>query len=85
MQEVSNGAIDLFDRGQVGTALEMANILLVPTLKSMSELRCTEDEEVMERVREDWCNCLTHPSLSDGESAHWNMHSVEPREENSIH
>ena len=62
------GAIQLFDQGQVGAALEMATVLLVPALKSLAELPCPGDEEVVERVREDWCNCLTHPSLSDGEA-----------------
>lgn len=68
---MSDGAIAMFDRGQVRAALETATILLVPTLKSMSELPYSMDNEVMERVREDWCNCLTHPSLSSGE-----LHSI---------
>ena len=67
VQEVSVGAMEMFDQGQVGAALETATVLLVPALKSMAELPCPGDEEVMERVREDWCNCLTHPSLSDSE------------------
>lgn len=67
MQEVSIGAMDMFDQGHVRTALETATVLLVPAFKSISELPCPGDEQVIERVREDWCNCLTHPSLSDGE------------------
>ena len=67
VQEVSLGAITLFDRGQVQAALETATTLLVPALKSMSDLRCPGDDAVMERVREEWCNCLTHPSLSGSE------------------
>ena len=67
-QEVSRGAIGLFDQGNVRAALEMATDFLVPTLKSMAELRCPGDDGVMERVREEWCNCLTHPSLSSSES-----------------
>ena len=63
-------AMDMFDQGQVGTALEIATVLLVPALKSMSELQCPGDDAVMERVREDWCNCLTHPSLSGSEFIH---------------
>jgi hypothetical protein len=67
LMEVSRGAIGLFDQGNVRAALEMATNFLVPTLKSMSELRCPGDDGVMERVREEWCNCLTHPSLSSSE------------------
>ena len=66
-QEVSQGAIGLFDQGDVRAALETATNFLVPTLKSMSELRCPGDDGVMERVREEWCNCLTQPSLSSSE------------------
>lgn len=66
MQEVSIGAMEMFDQGHVRTALETATVLLVPAFKSISELPCPGDEQVIERVREDWCNCLTHPSLSDG-------------------
>lgn len=58
--------MEMFDQGHVRAALETATVLLVPAFKSMSELPCPGDEQVIERVREDWCNCLTHPSLSDG-------------------
>lgn len=69
MQEVSISAMEMFDQGHVRAALETATVLLVPALKSMSELPCPGDEQVIERVREDWCNCLTHPSLSDGKKS----------------
>ncbi|CAI8024839.1 Ubiquitin carboxyl-terminal hydrolase 25 [Geodia barretti] len=49
LMEVSRGAIGLFDQGNVRAALEMATDFLVPTLKSMSELRCQGDDGVMER------------------------------------
>ena len=68
IQDLSDAAIAKFDEGQVREALEMATRFLVPSLKSMSETRCLEDDGVMAKVREDWCNCLTHPSLSSGES-----------------
>ena len=66
-QEVGSEAFQLFEQGQVRAALEMADHLLVPALKAVAEYPCAGDDSVVEKVREEWCNCLMHPSLSESE------------------
>ena len=49
-------------------ALDMANHYLVPGLKAVAEYPCPGDDEVVEKIREEWCSCLMHPSLPESEA-----------------
>lgn len=57
----------VFEGGQVHESLSVAHSLLVPALKEFSLRACEGDEEGLERVREQWCQCLMHPSLNKGQ------------------
>ncbi len=59
----------VFEGGQVHESLSVAHSLLVPALKEFSLRACEGDEEGLERVREQWCQCLMHPSLNKGQSS----------------
>ena len=65
-QSISSTAKVLFESGEVKQALSLADTLLIPTLKAFSVRKCEGDEEVLESVREEWCQCLMHPSLKKG-------------------
>ena len=56
----------LFKSGHVRDAFSLAGSLLVPALGAVAQVPCEGDEAVVERVREEWCNYLTHRSLSEG-------------------
>ena len=49
-------------------ALTQANTLLVPGLAALTVNHCEGDMEVVEAVREEWCQYLTHPGLTEGNS-----------------
>ena len=61
-------AFRLFEEGEVSMALDMANHYLVPGLKAVGDYPCVGDDEVVEKIREEWCSCLMHPSLPEGEA-----------------
>ena len=63
---VSRAAYRLFEENNVSEALKQANSLLVPGLGALAGNPCDGDTEVLEAVREEWCQYLTHPGLSDG-------------------
>ena len=66
LQGVSKTAYKLFEDSNVREALKQANTLLVPGLKVLSASPCDGDTEVLESVREEWCQYLTHPGLTEG-------------------
>ena len=66
-QGMSGTGYRLFESGKVQEALSLANTFLIPALKAFSLRPCDGDEVVLEMVKSDWCNCLIHPSLSEGE------------------
>ena len=47
-------------------ALKLANSHLIPALKAFSLWPCEGDDVVLEAVREEWCQCLVHPLLNEG-------------------
>ena len=59
-------AYKLFEENKVREALKQANSLLVPGLGVLASNPCEGDMEVLESVREEWCQYLTHPGLSEG-------------------
>ena len=63
---VSRAAYKLFENNDVREALKQANSLLVPGLGALAGNPCDGDTEVVEAVREEWCQYLTHPGLSEG-------------------
>ena len=63
---VSRAAYRLFEENNVSEALKQANSLLVPGLGALAGNPCNGDTEVLEAVREEWCQYLTHPGLSEG-------------------
>ena len=63
---VSRAAYKLFENNNVREALKQANSLLVPGLGALAGNPCDGDTEVLEAVREEWCQYLTHPGLSEG-------------------
>ena len=65
---VSRAAYRLFEENNVSEALKQANSLLVPGLGALAGNPCDGDTEVLEAVREEWCQYLTHPGLSEGKS-----------------
>lgn len=65
---VSRAAYKLFEENNVSEALKQANSLLVPGLGALAVNPCDGDTEVLEAVREEWCQYLTHPGLSEGTS-----------------
>ena len=66
LQGVSRAAYKLFENNNVREALKQANSLLVPGLGALAANPCEGDTEVLEAVREEWCQYLTHPGLSEG-------------------
>ena len=73
MQGVSRTAYNLFENSNVSEALKQANTLLVPGLRVLSANPCEGDMEVLEAVREEWCQYLTHPGLTEGIGPVWMM------------
>ena len=68
LQGVSRAAYQLFENNKVKEALTQANTLLVPGLAALTVNHCEGDMEVVEAVREEWCQYLTHPGLTEGNS-----------------
>ena len=66
LQGVSRTAYKLFENNNVREALKQANSLLVPGLAALAASPCEGDTVVLEAVREEWCQYLTHPGLSEG-------------------
>ena len=66
LQGVSRTAYQLFENNQVRPALQQANSALVPGLGAMSANPHEGDVNVLEAVREEWCQYLNHPGLSEG-------------------
>ena len=74
LQEVSSKAYRMFERGKVRDGIQLANTLVVPALAQLSREMARagggaggRDKEVLERVREEWCQCLGRPNLNEGE------------------
>ena len=63
----------MFEHGQVRDGIQVANTLVVPALAQLSrEGGAGEgDGEVLERVREEWCQCLGRPDLNEGRCEGW--------------
>ena len=66
LQEVSHVGTDSFASGKVTQGLAIGNNLIVPALKELSLRPFIGDEQVIERVREDWCQCLGQNDLTEG-------------------
>ena len=66
LQEVSHVGTDCFASGKVTQGLAIGNNLIVPALKELSLRPFIGDEQVIERVREDWCQCLGQNDLTEG-------------------
>lgn len=66
LQEVSSKAYAMFERGEVRDGIQIANSLVVPALAQLSRESEAEGEEVLEKVREEWCQCLNRPGLNEG-------------------
>ena len=64
----------MFERGDVRDGIQIANTLVVPALAQLSResggssggRSGGEAEEVLEKVREEWCQCLNRPGLNEG-------------------
>jgi hypothetical protein len=65
LQEVSTKAYGMFEQGKVRDGLQIANTLVVPALAQLSRESGREEEGVLERVREEWCQCLNRPDLNE--------------------
>lgn len=68
LQEVSGKAYKMFERGCVRDGIQLANTLVVPALAQLSREGGggEGDREVLEKVREEWCQCLGRPDLNEG-------------------
>ena len=66
LQGISRTAYKLFENNKVQEALKQANSLLVPGLGALAANPCEGDMEVLEAVREEWCQYLAHPGLTEG-------------------
>ena len=76
LQGVSKAAYKLFENNNVREALKEANSLLVPGLAALARSPCEGDNEVLAAVREEWCQYLTHPGLSEGALGYMSRISV---------
>lgn len=71
LQEVSSKAYKMFERGEVRDGIQVANTLVVPALAQLSREgggggEGQGEELVLEKVREEWCQCLGRPDLNEG-------------------
>lgn len=66
LQQSSDLIYRIFEKGEVVSAMKIANTHLVPSLGAFAMSICPGDEDVLEKVREEWCQCLTHPGLTEG-------------------
>ena len=57
----------MFEQGEIRSGLQVANTLVVPALAQLSRESGGGGEEVLEKVREEWCQCLNRPDLNEGE------------------
>ncbi len=57
----------MFEKGEVRDGIQIANTLVVSALAQLSRESGREGEEVLEKVREEWCQCLNRPGLNEGE------------------
>ena len=73
LQGISRTAYKLFEDNNVREALKEANSLLVPGLGALVANPCEGDMGVVEAVREEWCQYLTHPGLTEGEYYYYCM------------
>ncbi len=84
LQEVSSLAYRKFDSSNVQEGIQIALALVVPAMNQTSESMAilegneqekevVEAEEVgaIEKVREEWCQCLNRPHLSEGRSQYF--------------
>ncbi len=55
----------MFEQGDVSTGIQIANTLIVPALVQLTEENYLEREMVLEKVREEWCQCLNRPDLDE--------------------
>lgn len=82
LQEVSSLAYCRFENGSLQEGLQIACALVVPALAQIAGGMCggdvragdvragdgvAEEVEVVEKVREEWCQCLNGPHLSEGQ------------------
>lgn len=60
----------MFEQGKVKDGLEVANSLVVPVLVQLSKESGDKNrvflEDVLEKVRAEWCQCLNRPNLNEG-------------------
>ena len=67
VQEVSSKAYRMFEKGEVKAGIHIANTLVVPALAQLSREGGHDEVTVLEKVREEWCQCLTRPGLNESE------------------
>ena len=67
----------MFERGEIKDGIQIANTLVVPALAQLSRESRTEGEKVLEKVREEWCQCLNRPDLNEGKISRDNGTAVE--------
>ena len=65
LEEVSNKGYRMFEKGEVRDGIQIANTLVVPALAQLSRESGRHEEAVLEKVREEWCQCLNRPGLDE--------------------
>ena len=59
-----------FNAGEVSTSLFIGNEYIVPSLKAFTQHTFPGDDPILEKVREEWCQCLDQSSLTEGMTNH---------------
>ena len=54
-----------FTSGEVSSSIVIGNDYIVPGLKAFSLHPFTGDDSILEKVREEWCQCLDQSSLTE--------------------
>ena len=59
-----------FNAGEVSTSLFIGNEYIVPSLKAFTQHPFLGDNPILEKVREEWCQCLDQSSLTEDMTNH---------------
>ena len=65
-----------FNAGEVSTSLFIGNEYIVPSLKAFTQHVFPGDDPILEKVREEWCQCLDQSSLTEGITNHSLQYNV---------
>ena len=63
---VSQKGTRCFNTESVSAGLDIGNTFIVPAIKELTSQASVGDEVVVEKIREEWCNCLEQSSLTEG-------------------